>query len=132
MILFVMLSAYHPFDPEGECTDAQLWANICAGKYDFNDPAWDGISESAKDLIRHLIVVDPEKRYGCDEVLQHPWIARVGVTVPQTPISPGINSNLRMFQKSKKYHGASGYGVRKAPGKGMVPLTHADSEDEDV
>ncbi|ERE74519.1 serine/threonine-protein kinase DCLK3 [Cricetulus griseus] len=33
---------------------------------------------SAKDLVRHLLVVDPKKRYTAHQVLQHPWIEMAG------------------------------------------------------
>lgn len=104
VIMYIMLSGYHPFDVDGKTTDDQLMRNICSGKFNFKDPSWDGISESAKDLISHLIVVDPKKRYGTDELIQHPWIARAGVDMSVSPISPGIDSNLREFQKRRKYN----------------------------
>ena len=28
---------------------------------------------SAKDFIRHLMEKDPEKRFTCEQALQHPW-----------------------------------------------------------
>ena len=40
-ILFVMLAAYHPFDPEGELADDALWKNIQKGYFDFEDEAWE-------------------------------------------------------------------------------------------
>ncbi len=90
VILFVILAAYHPFDPDGNAPDTILWANIVSGVFTFDDPAWVGISDSVKDLIRHLIVLDPVKRYGTKELLGHPWVARTH-TIPSTPITPSIN-----------------------------------------
>ena len=101
VILFVILAAYHPFDADGDCSDAQLWANICSGKFDFDDPAWAQISSGAKDLIRNLIVVDPEKRFGTDELLAHPWV-RQAASVPATPITPNINRSLIDFNDRRK------------------------------
>ncbi len=134
VIMFVMLSAYHPFDPDGECSDAQLWTNICKGKFDFNDPAWEGISESAKHLICQLIVIDPEKRYGTEELLKHPWVARVGVEVPMTPITPGIDTSLKTFQKKKKYNVPGAYtprGGAVATAGGGLSLAGAANDDHD-
>jgi serine/threonine protein kinase len=37
-------------------------------------PWWDDISDLAKDLIEHLLCVDPEARYSIDEFLEHPWM----------------------------------------------------------
>ena len=33
----------------------------------------DNISEEAKDFIRHLMDLDPKKRYTCGEAIAHPW-----------------------------------------------------------
>lgn len=43
-------------------------------KYDFDDSVWDDISDSAKDLIRNLLVKDPTKRYTASQCLDHPWV----------------------------------------------------------
>ena len=31
------------------------------------------LGASAKDFIRHLMEKDPEKRFTCEQALQHPW-----------------------------------------------------------
>ncbi|KAK3539227.1 hypothetical protein QTP86_031271 [Hemibagrus guttatus] len=35
---------------------------------------WVGISKTAKDLVKKLLVVDPNKRLSISEALQHPWL----------------------------------------------------------
>lgn len=40
----------------------------------FEGSKWDNVSESAKDLIRHLLVLEPEKRYTCAEALSCEWL----------------------------------------------------------
>ncbi|PRP79028.1 calcium/calmodulin-dependent protein kinase I [Planoprotostelium fungivorum] len=55
-----------------------LWSvdeQIMQGSYEYMDEYWDSISPSAKDLIDHLLVVDPKKRYTAAQALNHPWIA---------------------------------------------------------
>ena len=37
--------------------------------YEFVSPYWDDISDSAKDLIKKLLEVDPEARYSAEQVL---------------------------------------------------------------
>jgi serine/threonine protein kinase len=54
-------------------TDANLFAQIMKGDFEFDSPYWDEISDSAKDFISHLICVDPDKRYTCKQALGHPW-----------------------------------------------------------
>jgi hypothetical protein len=51
-----------------------LTEKVATGYYTFLSPWWDDISSSVKDLITHLLCVDPEKRYTIDEFLAHPWI----------------------------------------------------------
>ena len=38
------------------------------------DPVWENVSSHAKDLVRKLLVVDPESRIKAKEIQEHPWI----------------------------------------------------------
>jgi serine/threonine protein kinase len=55
-------------------------------------PYWEGISQSSKDLINHLLVVDVKKRWKAEDVLTHPWILSNGNTKELPP-------NLQEYQK---------------------------------
>jgi len=35
---------------------------------------WEHISDGAKDLIKHLIVINPTERFTATQALNHPWI----------------------------------------------------------
>ena len=85
VILYVILAAYHPFDPYGESNDSEIWSRICRGQWDFNDEVWTSVSPEAKDLITHLICIDPNKRYGTQEILDHKWITQYQ-QMPATPL----------------------------------------------
>lgn len=62
-----------------------LTEKVARGYYTFLSPWWDDISHSAKDLITHLLCVDPAQRYTIDEFLEHPWIkASPEPAVPST------------------------------------------------
>lgn len=41
----------------------------------FTNKKWANVSEPAKDLIRHLLVFEPEKRYNCEEALTCQWLS---------------------------------------------------------
>lgn len=41
-------------------TDIETMANVTIAKYDFDDEAFDEISENAKDFIRKLLVKDQQ------------------------------------------------------------------------
>lgn len=70
VILYTMLVGYQPFN---EQRGKNLYAQIKSADYDFNPKFWSEVSEEAKDLIRRLLVVDPNARGNADEALNHPW-----------------------------------------------------------
>uniref|UniRef100_A0A0L8HB86 Protein kinase domain-containing protein n=1 Tax=Octopus bimaculoides TaxID=37653 RepID=A0A0L8HB86_OCTBM len=45
---------------------------------------WDFISESAKDLVKKMLEVDPEKRITIEEALNHPWIKDLNLILSET------------------------------------------------
>lgn len=51
--------------------------NIMEGKYSFTSPEWADITDTPKDLIRKLLVVDPTKRATIREALDHPFFHTV-------------------------------------------------------
>ncbi|XP_056385605.1 serine/threonine-protein kinase Chk2 isoform X2 [Hyla sarda] len=72
VILFVSLSGYPPFS-EGTC-NRSLKDQITKGLYNFIPEAWTHVSEPAQDLVKKLLVVDPEKRLTIQQALEHPWL----------------------------------------------------------
>ena len=70
VISYILLCGYPPFYDEN---DANLFAQILKGEFEFDSPYWDDISEDAKQFIRQLMCVDVDKRLSCDEALRHAW-----------------------------------------------------------
>lgn len=58
VISYILLCGYPPFYDEN---DANLFAQILKGEFEFDSPYWDEISDSAKDFIRNLMCVDVDK-----------------------------------------------------------------------
>lgn len=50
---------------------------ILNGNYVFNDNKFSKVSPWARDLIRQMLVVSPQRRITIDNILKHPWIAKV-------------------------------------------------------
>jgi serine/threonine protein kinase len=65
------MSGLSPFLGE---VDQETLANVAAGDWDFDDPAWDDISDLGKDFICRLMVKDKRQRMTASEALAHPWI----------------------------------------------------------
>ncbi|XP_039747632.1 myosin light chain kinase, smooth muscle-like isoform X1 [Pararge aegeria] len=73
VICYVLLSGLSPFMGE---TDIETMANVTIAKYDFDDEAFNEISEDAKDFIRKLLVKDKESRPSATECLRHQWLIK--------------------------------------------------------
>ncbi|XP_030074093.1 serine/threonine-protein kinase Chk2 [Microcaecilia unicolor] len=71
VILFVCLSGYPPFNLQN--TTMSLTDQITQGKYTFIPQAWNGVSKTALDLVKKLLVTDPEKRLTTKQALEHAW-----------------------------------------------------------
>ncbi|ESK97589.1 serine threonine-protein [Moniliophthora roreri MCA 2997] len=88
-VLYTLLCGFPPFYDESINI---LTEKVARGYYTFLSPWWDDISASAKDLITHLLCVDPAQRYTIDEFLAHPWCN--AAPAPPPPPTPYIYSNL--------------------------------------
>lgn len=73
VIAYALLSGFAPFDAS---TDGQVLEMVYDGRYDFEDPEWDHISELAKDFIAQLLSYDEDERPSAGQALQHPWLKR--------------------------------------------------------
>jgi len=71
VISYILLCGYPPFYDEN---DANLFAQILKGEFEFDSPYWDDISSEAKEFIRQLMCVDVDRRLSCESALQHAWI----------------------------------------------------------
>eukprot|EP01102_Stenamoeba_stenopodia_P014000 TRINITY_DN4611_c0_g1_i2.p1 TRINITY_DN4611_c0_g1~~TRINITY_DN4611_c0_g1_i2.p1 ORF type:complete len:339 (-),score=95.45 TRINITY_DN4611_c0_g1_i2:253-1269(-) len=76
VILYILLSGYPPFFGD---TSSELFKKIIDCNYDFDDPAWDNVSEPPKNLIRQLLVKDPSKRLTAKQMYDHDWVQGKGL-----------------------------------------------------
>lgn len=71
VIIYIILGGFPPFHDNNQ---AKLFRKIRSGHYAFTAPYFDDISDNAKDLIQHLLVVDPRGRFDAKQVLKHKWV----------------------------------------------------------
>ena len=106
VISYILLCGYPPFYDEN---DANLFAQILKGEFEFDSPYWDDISDSAKDFIHKLMCVNVDERYTCKQALAHPWIS--GNAASNKNIHGTVSEQLRKnFAKSRwkqAYHAAT-------------------------
>ncbi|XP_043598151.1 serine/threonine-protein kinase 17B-like isoform X1 [Bombus pyrosoma] len=82
VLLYVLLTGCSPF---GGDTKQETFCNISRCRLDFPDDLFEDVSEEARDLMRKLMVKDPNERLTVTECLQHPWFG--SFDDPQPPLS---------------------------------------------
>ena len=68
--LFVLLSGSLPFIGNNN----RLFELIAHGNYTMRKKQWGHLSESAIDLVKRMLTLDPANRITVEEALEHPWI----------------------------------------------------------
>jgi len=87
VVLYSMICGYLPFAHEDRRMTTQL---ILQGRYYLNEDC----SSEAKDLVKELLTVDPEKRLIGSDVILHPFIAGRVVSTPR------LRRSGRSFERS--------------------------------
>ncbi|CAI9087189.1 OLC1v1021203C2 [Oldenlandia corymbosa var. corymbosa] len=98
VILYILLSGVPPFWAE---TEKGIFDAILQGEIDFESQPWPSISNSAKDLVRKMLTMDPKKRITSAQVLEHPWI-REGGNASDKPIDSAVLSRMKQFRAMNK------------------------------
>eukprot|EP01098_Paradermamoeba_levis_P003749 TRINITY_DN1667_c0_g1_i1.p1 TRINITY_DN1667_c0_g1~~TRINITY_DN1667_c0_g1_i1.p1 ORF type:complete len:366 (-),score=157.56 TRINITY_DN1667_c0_g1_i1:122-1135(-) len=100
VILYILLCGFPPFYDEDE---EALYDSIIVGKFTYPEPYWTNVSDSAKDLINRMLVVDPAERLTAAECLNHPWVQ--GSSAPDKNLD-GTVEELKKFRAKQKFKGA--------------------------
>lgn len=114
-VLYTLLCGFPPFYDESINV---LTEKVARGYYTFLSPWWDDISHSAKDLITHLLCVDPRQRYTIDEFLAHPWCqetVRQATTQPLNVVNPRLRDPTAPLD-SPLLQSLRGHVVARSPG----------------
>uniref|UniRef100_A0A452RZN9 non-specific serine/threonine protein kinase n=1 Tax=Ursus americanus TaxID=9643 RepID=A0A452RZN9_URSAM len=74
VLFYTMLAGYTPFANGPNDTPEEILLRIGNGKFSLSGGNWDNISDGAKDLLSHMLHMDPHQRYTTEQVLKHSWI----------------------------------------------------------
>lgn len=78
VIIYKLLTGKFPF--KAQTTNL---SEILIKKGDYSFPENKPINEYAKDLIKHLIVIDPAKRLKLDQILKHNFFKNLTGKIPK-------------------------------------------------
>jgi len=98
VIFYILLCGYPPFSDDDQNA---LFKQIRSGRYAMDPAEWSIISDSAKDLVRRILIVDPEKRLSAQEILHHPWMKMDATAIPDVDLSSSV-AQLRRYQARRR------------------------------
>ncbi|XP_051048608.1 serine/threonine-protein kinase 33 [Phodopus roborovskii] len=71
VIMYLLLCGEPPFLANSE---EKLFELIRKGELEFEDPVWESVSDSAKNVLKQLMKVDPAHRITAKELLDNQWL----------------------------------------------------------
>jgi len=101
-IVFLLLSGNLPFLGRSQ---KELFRKIVSGKYEFKPDDWEFVSDDAKDLVKKLLVLDPDKRITAKAALLHPWIQLSGDRLSKRSLQ-STSQKLKTFNAKMKLRSA--------------------------
>jgi len=102
VITYILLCGQAPFAGN---TAEEKQLSICACRYSLRDRILEPVSDSAKDLIRRILVLDPAARPTAAEILEHPWV-RVGGSASPDLLPLEASERLAAFHAKRKFKAA--------------------------
>ncbi|CAN0879295.1 Calcium-dependent protein kinase 2 [Linum grandiflorum] len=98
VMVYILLSGVPPFWAE---TEDEIFHEVLHGNPDFTSDPWPHVSDTAKELVKKMLVREPNKRITTHEVLCHPWVREDGVA-PDKPLDPAVLTRLKQFSAMNK------------------------------
>ncbi|BGP52431.1 Calcium/calmodulin-dependent protein kinase type I [Rhodotorula kratochvilovae] len=138
VVTYFLLCGYTPFDRDNQVDEIQA---ICGADYAFEpEEYWVGVSDTARDFIRHCLVIDQTQRLTAAQALAHPWLAAPSpstTTAQQQAQRPDLLPSLRKNFNAKGTWRRAILGVRaagalRAGGEARRATMMAEAEGEGV
>lgn len=92
VIVYILLGGYPPFIEQNQ---RELFRKIRKGQYEFHDEYWGQVSPQAKDMIRSLLTVDPDRRITATRALKDKWV----ISGDDVLAKQDLGVNLEKFKK---------------------------------
>jgi len=98
VITYILLGGYPPFMEQKQ---RDLFRKIRKGEYQFHEEYWGPVSKDAKNLIRELLTVDPNKRLTADQALKNKWITGDDETLANQDLGANLKELRKTLAKRK-------------------------------
>jgi len=98
VIMYTMLSGCLPFT--GNSTNEVL-EKVLQGNVSYSGEIWSQISAEAKDLLRHILVLNAKQRFSAEKVLEHKWFS--SNPSHELKIDPTILNSLRKYKARSQF-----------------------------
>ena len=101
VLLYVFMSGYLPFQGQNR---NEVFNKISTGNFHFKHAEFQTCSQDVIDLIKQLLIVDPNKRITAFNALQHNWFKYVAELddKPQNQIDHAVIDRLKSFKGASK------------------------------
>ncbi|XP_066482019.1 myosin light chain kinase 2, skeletal/cardiac muscle [Tiliqua scincoides] len=94
VITYMLLSGLSPFMGDN---DTETLNNVLASNWYFDEEAFEGISDEAKDFVSNLIIKNKSRRMNAAQCLQHPWLNNLAAK------AKSVNRRLKSQVLLRKY-----------------------------
>ncbi|XP_076602372.1 myosin light chain kinase, smooth muscle isoform X5 [Chaetodon auriga] len=105
VICYILLSGLSPFMGDN---DNETLSNVTSATWDFEDEAFDEISDNAKDFITNLLKKDMKARLTCAQCYEHSWLKQDTNTMKAKKLSKERMKKYILRRKWQK----TGHAVR--------------------
>ncbi|XP_078084476.1 myosin light chain kinase, smooth muscle isoform X1 [Mustelus asterias] len=105
VICYILVSGLSPFMGDN---DNETLANVTSATWDFDDDAFDEISDDAKDFISNLLKKDMKHRLNCDQCLEHKWLKK---DVKNMAVKKLSKERMKKYMARRKWQ-KTGHAVR--------------------
>ena len=96
--MYVLLKGKFPF---GGSEKQQIFKNNWKGVYDITSPPFDKASDEAKELIKKLLVLNPNERITAEHALNEPLFTKLKIKEKLNEISPNAMRNIKHYRPDK-------------------------------
>ncbi|XP_069905113.1 serine/threonine-protein kinase DCLK1 isoform X3 [Oryctolagus cuniculus] len=131
VITYILLCGFPPFRGSGDDQEV-LFDQILMGQVDFPSPYWDNVSDSAKELITMMLLVDVDQRFSAVQVLEHPWVNDDGLPENEHQLSVAGKIKKHFNTGPKPNSTAAGVSVIAAPARPPLLIRRGRFSDEDA